>query len=156
MKISLLAAYTKNKHIIGAQGKIPWKLPSERDYFKKICQNKYVIMGRKSFDEIGKPLSYCNLIVLSRKPGTVPGVQYATNLEEAFELCKNQEEILIAGGQTLYQQTIDKADTIYATEINLDIEGDSFFPAIDDSWKKELIEKHCENNIDYQYVIYKR
>lgn len=156
MKISLLAAYTKNKHIIGAQGKIPWKLPSERDYFKKICKNKYVIMGRKSFDEIGKPLSYCNLIVLSRKPGTVPGVQYATNLEEAFELCKNQEEILIAGGQTLYQQTIDKADTIYATEINLDIEGDSFFPAIDDSWKKELIEKHCENNIDYQYVIYKR
>ena len=69
MTISLLAAYTQNEHIIGAQGKIPWKLPSERNYFKKICNNKFVIMGRKSFDEIGKPLSYCNLIVLTKNNG---------------------------------------------------------------------------------------
>ena len=65
--ISLLVAYTKNKRVIGAQGKIPWNLPSERNRFKEICRGKYVIMGRKSFEEIGKPLPYCKLVIVSKK-----------------------------------------------------------------------------------------
>lgn len=166
MKISLLAAYTKNKHIIGAQGKIPWNLPSERDYFKKICKDKFVIMGRKTFDEIGKPLSYCKIIVLSSKNsktgsvplahnlGSVPPVQFVSTLEDAFAVCKNQDEILVAGGQTLYDQTIDIADKIYATEIQLDINGDAVFPLIDDSWERQVIEKRQEKNINYEYVVY--
>ena len=64
--LSLLVAYTKNKRVIGAQGKIPWKLSSERNRFKAICAGKYVIMGRKSYEEIGHPLSYCELVVVSR------------------------------------------------------------------------------------------
>lgn len=172
MKISLLAAYTKNNHIIGAQGKIPWNLPSERDFFKKICKDKFVIMGRKSFEEIGKPLSYCKLIVLTKNvtgrsvplvqktepesQRTVPLVQFAGSLEEALDLCKDQEEILIAGGQTLYEQTISIANKIYATEINLIIKGDSYFPDIDSSWKKTLLETKSENGISYDYVLYER
>lgn len=168
MKISLLAAYTKNNHIIGAQGKIPWNLPSERDFFKKICKDKFVIMGRKTFDEIGKPLSYCKIIVLSSKNsktgsvplahnlGSVPPVQFVSTLEDAFAVCKNQDEILVAGGQTLYDQTIDIADKIYATEINLIIKGDSYFPDIDSSWKKTLLETKSENGISYDYVLYER
>lgn len=168
MKISLLAAYTKNKHIIGAQGKIPWNLPSERDFFKKICKDKFVIMGRKTFDEIGKPLSYCKIIVLSSKNsktgsvplahnlGSVPPVQFVSTLEDAFAVCKNQDEILVAGGQTLYEQTISIANKIYATEINLIIKGDSYFPDIDSSWKKTLLETKSENGISYDYVLYER
>lgn len=172
MTISLLAAYTKNEHIIGAQGKIPWKLPSERNYFKKICNNKFVLMGRKSFDEIGKPLSYCNLIVLTKnnekksllqiqkdEPSTsrtIPPIQFASSLEEAFELCKDQEEILIAGGQSLYEQTLPIANKIYATEINLKIKGDSYFPQINSSWKKTILESKTENGISYDYVIYEK
>lgn len=168
MKISLLAAYTKNNHIIGAQGKIPWNLPSERDFFKKICKDKFVIMGRKTFDEIGKPLSYCKIIVLSSKNsetgsvplahklGSVPPVQFVSTLEDAFAVCKNQDEILVAGGQTLYEQTISIANKIYATEINLIIKGDSYFPDIDSSWKKTLLETKSENGISYDYVLYER
>lgn len=168
MTLSLLAAYTKDKHIIGAQGKIPWKLPSERNYFKKICNQKYVIMGRKSFEEIGKPLPYCNLIILTKNHDLISryvnpnqdnktaALQFASSLEEALELCKNQEEILIAGGQTLYEQTISIANKIYATEIDLKIKGDSFFPAIDSSWKKTLLETKSENGISYDYVLYER
>ena len=97
--ISLLVAYTKNKRVIGAQGKIPWKLSSERNRFKAICNGKYVIMGRKSYDEIGHPLSYCTLVVVSSK---------TQNLEEAINYCKsqNQEEILIAGGGEIYRQAL--------------------------------------------------
>lgn len=172
MTISLLAAYTKNDYIIGAQGKIPWNLPSERDYFKKICSGKYVIMGRKSFDEIGKPLSYCNLIVLTKNvtgrtvplvqkndllaTRTVPPVQFAATLQEALDLCKNQEEILIAGGQSLYEQTLPLANKIYATEIDLKIKGDSFFPVPPSSWKKSVLETKSENGISYEYVIYEK
>lgn len=72
ISISLLVAYTAKDRVIGAQGKIPWFIPSERDRFKSICRGKYVIIGRKSFEEIGKPLSYCTLVVISKSLKSVP------------------------------------------------------------------------------------
>ena len=161
--ISLLVAYTKNKRVIGAQGKIPWKLSSERNRFKELCRGKYVIMGRKSFEEIGKPLSYCNIIVISKmwslsnKTGSLSlskGLKICSSLEEAINFCKShgQEEILIAGGGEIYRQALPYADRIYATEIDADFEGDTFFPKLDDTWTCTVESEHEENGIVFKYL----
>ena len=147
--ISLLVAYTKNKRVIGAQGKIPWKLSSERNRFKQICAGKYVIMGRKSYEEIGKPLPYCKLVIVSSK---------TQNLEDAINYCKSpgQEEILIAGGGTIYEQTLPYANKIYATEIDADFNGDTFFPELGPEWVGTVEEVHEENGIVYRYITFSR
>jgi len=163
--ISLLVAYTKDQRTIGAQGKIPWNLSSERNRFKEICKNKPVIMGRKSFEEIGKPLSYCTLVVVSKSLKSVPeGCILADSLEKAIEICQNNsnsEEILVAGGEDIYRQTIPYASKIYATEIYADFEGNSHFPEIGNEWQK--ISEDSDNskktvfqeeNITYEYVTF--
>ena len=153
--ISLLVAYTKNKRVIGAQGKIPWKLSSERNRFKEICKNKYVIMGRKSFEEIGKPLPYCTLVIISHER-IFKNLKTCPSLDAAIEFCKaqGQEEILVAGGGTIYEQALPYADKIYATEIDADFDGDTFFPALDDSWHGTVEETHEENGITYTYTTF--
>ena len=155
--ISLLVAYTKNKRVIGAQGKIPWKLSSERNRFKEICKNKYVIMGRKSFEEIGKPLPYCTLVIVSHER-IFKNLKTCPSLDAAIEFCKaqGQEEILVAGGATIYEQALPYADKIYATEIDADFDGDTFFPALDDSWHGTVEETHEEDGVKYKYITYKR
>ena len=153
--ISLLGAYTKNKRVIGAQGKIPWNLSSERNRFKKICAGKYVIMGRKSYEEIGHPLSYCELVIVSRDPSSASWTpRFCTSLEEAIQFCKaqGQEEILIAGGGSIYEQALPYADKIYATEIEADFEGDTFFPVTGPEWTGTVEETHEENGIKFSYI----
>ncbi len=165
--ISLLVAYTKNKRVIGAQGKIPWKLSSERNRFKEICAGKYVIMGRRSYEEIGHPLSYCTLVVVSGKWIASPssrndteslslskGLQFCTSLKDAINYCKarGQEEILIAGGASIYEQALPYAAKIYATEIDADFEGDVFFPELGHEWTGTVDEVHEENGITYRYL----
>ena len=175
--ISILTAYTKNKRVIGAQGKIPWKLSSERNRFKDICRDKYVIMGRKSFEEIGKPLPYCKLVIVTRdsrvKPENDKGISendkgisendnnnlfFKKSLEEAIDFCKaqEQEEILIAGGGSIYAQALPYTDKIYATEIDADFDGDTFFPPLGPEWTSNLEETHEENGIKYTYLTYIR
>ena len=155
--ISLLVAYTKNKRVIGAQGKIPWKLSSERNRFKQICAGKYVIMGRKSYEEIGKPLPYCKLVVVSSHPSTGSGTA-TFSLNEALDFCKKsgQEEILIAGGGTIYEQTLPYANKIYATEIDANFEGDVFFPELGAEWVGTVEEVHEEDGIGYKYITFTR
>ena len=168
--ISLLVAYTKNKRVIGAQGKIPWKLSSERNRFKAICNGKYVIMGRKSYEEIGHPLPYCTLVIVSSsgalrslslacpEPVEGKGVQVCTSLEDAINYCKTQgqEEILIAGGGSIYEQALPYADKIYATEIDADFEGDVFFPEPGPEWTGTVEETHEENGITYSYITLRK
>ena len=160
--ISLLVAYTKNKRVIGAQGKIPWKLSTERNRFKAICHGKYVIMGRKSYEEIGHPLPYCTLVVVSRGPSLRQAQDkqgsetpcYFNSLDAAINYCKaqGQEEILIAGGGTIYEQALPYANKIYATEIEADFEGDVFFPELGTGWTGTEEETHEENGIVFRYI----
>ena len=155
--LSLLVAYTKNKRVIGAQGKIPWKLSSERNRFKEICKNKYVIMGRKSFEEIGKPLPYCTLVIVSHER-IFKNLKTCPSLDAAIEFCKaqGQEEILVAGGATIYEQALPYADKIYATEIDADFDGDTFFPALGPEWTCTVDETHEEDGVNYTYLTYIR
>lgn len=154
-EIILLAAYTKNNRVIGNNGKIPWQLKTERDRFKQICSGKKVIMGRTTFEEIGHALPYCTIIILSKTMGKAPeGCLLAHSLEEAVGLCG--DEVLVAGGETLYEKTIPFATKIYATEIYGDFEGNRFFPELTGNWKRRVEDIREENNVKFEYVMYEK
>lgn len=178
--ISLLVAYTENKRVIGSGGRIPWNLPSERCRFKAICSGKKVIMGRKSFDEIGHALSYCTLVIVSKKMKEAPeGCLLASSFEKAVEFCTEKdarwlslskpplnntgtldesgEEILVAGGGEIYKIALPLAERIYATEIHADFDGDTFFPPLLESeWDCKKEESHSEPPITYDYLTFTR
>lgn len=165
INISLLVAYSKNR-VIGKDGKIPWFIPSERDRFKSICKDKFVLMGRKTFEEIGKPLSYCTIIVISKSLKSVPkGCLLADSLEKGIEICKLNSkksdeslEILIAGGQSIYEQALPLANKIYATKILKRFKGNTVFPKLTKNWKciEKNIHKDFYNNkkIKYEYLTF--
>lgn len=156
-KISFLVAFDKN-FVIGKCGRIPWNLTTERNKFKQICSGKKIIMGRKSFDEIGHALPYCTIIIVSKTLKSAPEkCLLAQNLEQAFSFYGDDEEVLVAGGGKIYHQLIEEASTIYTTLIEENYEGDTFFPKIDFcEWQKSNIENHEENGIKYQYFTLTR
>lgn len=160
--ISILVAYSQNR-VIGNQGKIPWNLSSERNRFKQICNGKKIIMGRKSFDEIGHALAYCTIIIVSKsmKKEMVPsGCKLEKSFFNAIEYCQNNtnddDEILIAGGEEIYRQALPIATTIYATEIDAFFTGDRFFPPLDDSWKKIEETQITNDSLPYKYITYRK
>ncbi|MCR4952583.1 MAG: dihydrofolate reductase [Treponema sp.] len=170
--ISLLVAYTKKDRVIGSGGKIPWNLPSERIRFKAICAGKKVIIGRKSFDEIGHALSYCTLVIVSKKMKEAPeGCLLAKSFEEAVEICAGKkellndadvldepaEEILVAGGGEIYKKALPFASRVYATEIHAEFDGDTFFPPLNESeWDCKKEESHSDNGTEYDYLTFSR
>ena len=156
---SILVAYTKHNRIIGSNGKIPWNLPSERNRFKEITKNKYILMGRKSFMEIGHALPYCTIIIISKTLQTPPkGCLLFNNINDAINFAKKENcEVLIAGGSEIYKKLLPLTSIIYATEIDKEYEGDTFFPQIDNNeWEKSIEKECCENGISYDYVTYRR
>lgn len=169
MSVSLLVAYTKKGRVIGSDGKIPWNIPSERFRFKKLCNQKFIIMGRKSFDEIGHALSYCTIIIVSKSMKSAPeGCMLAESFEKAMEIAKASTaaqasgaaggEILIAGGEEIYRQALPFADKIYATEIHTEFAGNRFFPELDKSWHCTFTELHTDeqSKITYEYKTFEK
>jgi|TARA_B100001094_G_scaffold325439_1_gene379776 dihydrofolate reductase len=134
MNVSIIVAMSKNR-VIGRDNDMPWHLSDDLKNFKKITINKTIIMGRLTYDSIGKPLPKRNNVVLSRNLKD-PKVTVLDNLEEALNISKNEDEIFIIGGSDLYSQTINIANKLYLTSINHEISGDKYFPAFDiDQWK---------------------
>lgn len=152
--ITLIAACSKNR-VIGCNGKIPWNIPTERDRFKELTKGKFVIMGRKSFEEISHALSYCTIIVVSKSLKKVPkGCLLTSSLEQAIAFCG--KDVIIAGGQEIYEKTIQLADLIYLTEIDLQVEGDRFFPDFDTNKYTMTVDKSFQGEIPYKYITYKK
>jgi len=134
MTISIIVAMTNNR-VIGKDNEMPWHLSDDLKNFKKLTLGKTVIMGRLTYDSIGKPLPNRRNIVLSRSLKDKK-VNVLSNVEEALEVTSAEEEVFIIGGQDIYSQTIRKATKLYITMIDSEIEGDKFFPNIDFSdWK---------------------
>ena len=134
MTISIIVAMTNNR-VIGKDNQMPWHLSDDLKNFKKLTLGKTVIMGRLTYDSIGKPLPNRKNIVLSRSLKDKK-VDVLSNVEEALEVTSAEEEVFIIGGQDIYSQTIKKATKLYITMIDSEIEGDKFFPNIDLSdWK---------------------
>ncbi|MDG1322489.1 MAG: dihydrofolate reductase [Porticoccaceae bacterium] len=164
MKISLIVAVSRNG-AIGLNNQLPWYLPEDLKYFKSVTMGKPLIMGRKTFDSIGRPLPGRANIVLTRDPQwTSDGVKVVQSVEQALlagEIAceaSDVDEIMVIGGEQIYRMALDLADRIYLTQVDADVEGDAFFPDIDlNDWSQtrvklpEIIDKH-----PYQFLVLDR
>jgi dihydrofolate reductase len=132
MKISLIVAMASNR-VIGLNNKMPWHLSADLQKFKKITMGSPVLMGRKTYESIGKPLPGRTNIIISRNPGyRQDGCLVFNDLETALKkACANADEIFVIGGSDLYEAILPIADKIYLTIINSEFQGDAFFPEID-------------------------
>ncbi|AKD38200.1 dihydrofolate reductase [Pasteurella multocida subsp. multocida OH4807] len=156
MTLSLIVAMTKNS-VIGKDNQMPWHLPADLAWFKQNTTGKPVIMGRKTFESIGRPLPKRTNIVLSRQPYTHPGVIWKESLESAIDYVKDSSEVMLIGGGELFKQYLPQADKLYLTEIQTELEGDTYFPAINwDTWhiESETWRPADENNpYDLRFLI---
>lgn len=159
MILSLIVATTKN-NVIGKDNQMPWHLPADLAWFRKNTTGKPVIMGRKTFESIGRPLPKRTNIVLSRTPYEHEGVIWKANFESAVDFVKEFNEIMLIGGGELFKQYLPKADKLYLTQIQADIDGDTFFPEINwAEWNIEFEEYRqadADNPYDCRVLILQR
>ncbi len=154
---SLIAAVADN-NCIGINNKIPWDIPEDFKYFKKMTMGKTCLMGQATFESIlgylGKPLPGRKTVVLSRDPEfTAPeGVPVYDDLDRVWEELKD-EDVFVCGGASIYRQTVDRVDTLYITQVHMSPEGDTFFPDINPEIWKEVSREDHEG---YSFVTYKR
>lgn len=131
MKISLIVAMASNR-AIGLNGQMPWHLPADLKRFKQITLGSPILMGRKTFEAIGRPLPGRDNIVISSNPDyQAPGCRVFTDIDSALRSCGDSPQAFVIGGATLYQALLPDADYLYLTEINKSFAGDTFFPPID-------------------------
>ena len=139
--IKIICAHDKH-HVIGIHGKMPWHFPEDLKHFQNLTMNHPVIMGRKTFESIGKPLPGRLNIVLSQNKQYHPeGCFVFSSLKQALEFVK-EKDVFVIGGQTLFEQALPLAEQLYLTEINAEFNGDTFFPDFDKTlFKKEVLKK---------------
>lgn len=150
--ITLIAACSKN-WVIGKDNQLIWHLPEDLKRFKKLTSGKTVLMGRKTYESIGRPLpNRTNLIVTSDKNFKADGCIIYHDLEEAL---KHDDEIMVIGGSQIYKQVFDKAHSIELTMIDHDFDGDAFFPEIDlKNWNLVNSEENQNENYKWRYETY--
>lgn len=162
MIISTIVAVAKN-NVIGKDNDIPWYLPADLKYFKKITTGHHIVMGRKCYESIGRPLPKRTNVVVTRNPFFIAtGCLITHNVAEAVQLAEanGEEEVFIIGGGQIYEIALPHVDRIYLTEVDLEVEGDIFFPTIDPkNWKLIKETKHEadeKNEYDYTFKILER
>lgn len=155
--IAIIVAYSKNR-VIGNKGKIPWNIKNEKQRFKQLTTDNVVVMGRKTFEEIGKPLpNRITVVVSATKLFDTENCYTVSSLDEAIRLCEikfPKRNIYISGGARLYKEALSIADKIYATEIDATLDGDVFFPFIDESQYEKTVEEKHHEEIAYKYITY--
>jgi len=157
MLISLIAAMAKNR-VIGRQGEIPWKIPGEQAIFKEITLGHTVVMGRKTYESIGRPLpGRTNIIVTRQKEYRAAGCIVAHDLSSALNNCPpDEDEAFICGGGQLYHEALPIADRIYLTVIPREITGDTYFPEISSADFQVKETKAVESIETYHFYRYER
>ena len=130
MKISMIVATDMNL-VIGRDGKLPWRLPADLAWFKNCTLGKPVIMGRKTYESIGRPLpGRFNIVVSRDKDLFIEGVVTASSVEDAIAACGDVDEIMVIGGGEIYKAFMDRVDRVYLTTVATVIKGDTYFPLI--------------------------
>ena len=147
MSINLIVAMAKNR-VIGIDNKMPWRLPADFAWFKEHTLGHSVIMGRKPFESIGKPLTGRRNIVVSRNPvWHAGGCEVFASLRAALDSCNRKEPIFIIGGASLYTEALPAADHLYVTEVDATVEGDTFFPALEpEQWQEQWREHRAADD----------
>lgn len=151
-----------NNRAIGLDNQLLWHLPEDLKYFKRTTMGKPIIMGRKTFDSIGRPLpGRLNIVVTRQKDWSRDGVKTCHSLDEAIKIAEGQamidgaDEIMVIGGAQLYETALPLAQKIYLTRVNTTIEGDAFFPKIDENHWQEVNRQEfsaCDKNpFDYAF-----
>ena len=154
--VKLIAAVGKNLEL-GKNNGLMWDLPGDMKFFRATTKGACVVMGRLTYDSIGRPLPYRRNIVISRNPELeIEGVEVVTSLESALKACQN--DCFVIGGEKIYSLALPYADEIYLTEIDAEFEGaDTFFPKFEkESYTREVLAEGSDNGINYQHVLYKK
>ena len=155
--ISIIVAHDKNR-VIGYENKMPWHLPGDLQYFKEMTMGKPVIMGRKTFESIGRPLPGRRNIVITRNESyNDDGIEVVSSLDEALQLTKDAEETMVIGGEQILRLALPLADRLYITLIDAEFEGDTYFPTYE-GWELVSSQEKLTSNDGYtfQYCIYEK
>jgi dihydrofolate reductase len=160
MSLSIIVAMAKNR-TIGVNNTLPWRCPEDLKHFKALTMGHHMIMGRKTFDSIGKPLPGRTTVVVTRdKELKIEGCLIAHSLQDAIKLCAGDAEAFIVGGADIYSQSLQLADTLYVTEIQQDVEGDAHFPEFDRNlWQetaRDMRTQETPQPLAYHFVTYCR
>lgn len=157
MQIIIIAAMAQNR-VIGYKNTIPWQIKGEQKLFKEHTFGHTVIMGRKTFESIGKPLAgRKNIIITTQDKSNFnpDGAITVSSIQKALEICKNDEKVFIIGGFIIYKQTINMADYIYLTILKREVSGDSFFPELDEKFIL-MSSKEIQLSEEVTFAIYQR
>lgn len=159
-RISILVAMALNR-TIGINNTLPWRCPEDLKHFKSLTMGHHMIMGRKTFDSIGKPLPGRTTVVVTRNAAlNIEGCIIAHSLEAAIKTCAADSEIFIVGGAELYALAMPLATTLYITEIQQEVPGDAFFPEFNRTqWQEISREQHSQVSpqaLDFHFVTYSR
>ncbi len=159
-RISLIAALAKNR-VIGIENRLPWKLPEDLTHFKSLTLGHPVLMGRKTFESLRRPLPERRNIVITRSADYRPaGCETAASIPDAIALCGGEDEIFFIGGAQLYKQVLPLVDRLYLTEVLIEAQGDAWFPEFDRSAFVEIsrVKKLGEKGdaVRFDFVVYDR
>ena len=166
MKLALVVAQSENR-VIGRNNNLPWHLPEDLKYFKSVTMGKAIIMGRKTFESIGRPLpGRTNIVVTRNQEYRFKGVDIVHDLQEAIDKVKSLslingwDEAMIIGGSQLYEQALPLADRLYLTQVHHQVDGDAYFPAINEQdWEKvdsKSFESDDANPYNYSFIVLNR
>ncbi len=166
MQLAIIVAAAENG-VIGRGNALPWHLPRDLQHFKRLTLGKPIVMGRKTYESIGRPLPGRTNIVISRQPGYAPdGVRVVASLPAALALAQDValidgvDELMVIGGEQIYRESLPLADRLYLTEVHAEVEGDAHFPLQSvRNWRELDRERHSAgdgNPFDYSFVVLER
>jgi dihydrofolate reductase len=157
--ISIIVAMSKNR-VIGKDNKMPWHLPADLKHFKSVTMNKPMIMGRKTFESIGRALPGRRNLVITRQDITFDGCEMFGSLDAAFDAVADAPEVVVIGGAYVFEQIMSRVSRMYLTYIDLETDGDTFFPVWDEhEWQQVSCEQHAADDVnpyDYRFLVLER
>jgi dihydrofolate reductase len=162
--ISILVAMAKNR-VIGRNNALPWQLPPDLKRFKELTMGHHIVMGRKTYESIGRPLPGRTSVIITRQPDyQVPGAIVVASIDQALKICSAgkevDQEIFVIGGAQIYRQSLGLCQRIYITEIQQEFDGDTLFPELNQQvWREISREKHRLNDddgLEYHFVVLDR
>ena len=158
-RLSLIVAMARNR-VIGRGGRLPWRLPADQQRFKALTMGHHIVMGRKTWESIGRPLPGRESVVVTRnKAYQAAGATVVGSLAEALALARGDPETFVIGGEELYREALPLAERIYLTELEDDYPGDAFFPPLaDGEWRAVQREGHPAQSAEpaWNFVVYER
>lgn len=158
--LSLIVAMDNNQ-LIGKDNALPWRLPADLAYFKRTTMGKPILMGRKTYESIGRPLpGRQNIVITRNREFSAHGCDLASSLDEALGLCANSDEAMLIGGASLYQQALERISKMYVTRIHHSFDGNTWFPEVDFSaWEvenREDFDADHSNPYPYSFINFVR